>query len=315
MTIETWNGGTGNWNDATQWTPQQVPRPGDTARLLGGTVQIIGVDASNIPILDGWSLPALDQDATLDITNSIIGNVSLEGGNPVTPHGAAHAVFNLQGLVVFRGTMGIDNAGEGATLNVTMASDSALVNQGQWQLDQEGQATVNIAMAPGDLIINQGGIYAGSGMGSLTISGDASDWLVNDGTIAAGSEMVIGPTVVGNGTFEVAPQGAYLGTNVGAEFKGFVAAGETFAFGPQLSIEDLTLDHAREFLGTIANFAQGDTIEMPGVTATASQYQDGTLTLYNAHAPVAALHFAGSYDTSDFAFSTSNGATIITHSG
>ena len=53
-----WNGGTGNWNDPTLWTPQQVPRPGDFASLGGGTVYITNVNASDIPIIDGWNLEA-----------------------------------------------------------------------------------------------------------------------------------------------------------------------------------------------------------------------------------------------------------------
>ena len=131
--------------------------------------------------------------------------------------------------------------------------------------------------------------------------------------------MVIGPSVVGNGTLELAPVGFSYG-NATAEFKGLVGAGETFAFAPQTSLstsfpatDELTVDQAREFLGKIANFAQSDTIDLPGVTATGSQFRNGTLTLYNGHAPVAALHFAGSYAASDFAVSPSNGATIITH--
>ncbi len=259
-----WNGGTGNWNDPTLWTPQQVPRPGDYASLGGGTVYITNVNASDIPIIDGWNLEAfeqgdqsaLDQDTTLDITNSVIGDVRLEGGNPVTPHGTANAVWNLQGIVTFRGDMGIDNAGEGARLQVAVAPGSIVLNQGQWTLDREGPVTASIAMGHGAIINNQGGIFIGSGFGSnLTVSGDASDLLLNGGTISLPTETLIGPSVVGNGIFEIS---AGEGT---AEFKGLFGGGETFAFQPQTpfsalvpATEELIADQAREFLGNIAIF-------------------------------------------------------------
>lgn len=183
-------------------------------------------------------------------------------------------------------------------------------------------------MAPDGLLVNEGGIHVGSvGLGSLTISSRAADALVNDGTIAAGGTMVIGPSVIGNGTFEIGPPS--LGADSSAEFRNFVGGGETFAFATQsaafaaqsaadissASHEVLTLDHARAFLGTIANFAQGDTIDLPGVTATASRYQLGTLTLYDGHAPVAALHFSGTHALGDFVVSGGGGTTVVTHSG
>ncbi len=322
-----WNGGTGNWNDPTLWTPKQVPRPGDFASLGGGTVYITNVNASDIPIIDGWNLEAfqqgdqsaLDQDTTLDITNSVIGDVRLEGGNPVTPHGAANAVWNLQGIVTFRGDMGIDNAGEGAWLQVTVAPGSIVLNQGQWALNHEGPVTASIAMGPGSIIDNEGGIYIGIGFGRLTISGDVSDQIVNNGTIAAAGQMVIGPSVVGKGAFEMGADG-FLGQPAEAEFQGRVGPEQTFAFDPQPTQglqsslgQMLILDQAREFLGKIANFAPLDTIDLPGVTATGSQFRNGTLTLYNGHAPVAALHFTGSYAAGDFAVSSTNGATTVTH--
>ena len=33
----TWKGGTGNWFDASNWMPAQVPQSGDTATITSGT--------------------------------------------------------------------------------------------------------------------------------------------------------------------------------------------------------------------------------------------------------------------------------------
>lgn len=39
---KTWNGGTGNWNDAAMWTPSGVPAATDTVIFDGGTINLTG---------------------------------------------------------------------------------------------------------------------------------------------------------------------------------------------------------------------------------------------------------------------------------
>jgi hypothetical protein len=324
MATETWNGASGNWNDPTKWTPQVVPQAGDTAVLLGGTVDISSVDASNIDIVDSWNLTAfqqgdfsaLDRDATLDISNSVIGNVELVGGNPVTPHGAAIAHFNINGGVVFRGTFGVFDGGEGDNLTINMSPGSALVNQGQWYRFGEGPENTTINMSPGSFLVNQATINGTE----LTIAGNGpGDAIVNNGTIAISDSLVLGPLVAGTGTVELTGPDFFFDQGARAEFGGFVAPQQTFAFEkppfPWLSdLQNLTIDVAREFLGTIAGFSQGDDVRLNNLTATSEQYQNGVLTLYDGNAPVAALHFSGTHSQTDFTLASSNNTTTIAHS-
>lgn len=319
MTDETWNGGTGNWYDASLWSPAQVPQAGDTADLQGGTVQMDMVDASRITIYDGWKMPALDKDTTLDIGNSVLGNITLVGGNPVTPHGTPQAVFNIHGVAIFTGTIMPFDAGEGVVLSVNMAPASVLINTGQWNLASEGPAFVGINMSPADLILNQGVMDFGGEetAGNLTINADQkSDILVNAGTIILGGNATIDPAVIGTGNIELAGH-PLSGDTVHVDFKNIVSAGETLQFAslaPQyVGVEQLTLD-PQGFLGTITGFQAHDELVLPGVTATSEQYKAGVLTLFDAQRPVAALHVAGSYTSSSFALSSSNGTTVIQHS-
>jgi hypothetical protein len=320
MATETWNSGIGNWNDPSRWSPARVPQAGDTANLEGGTVAIGGVDAAAIKINDDWNrsavaqgdFAALDQDATLDISDSVLGDISLIGGNPVTIHGTARAVFNIHGVAVFQGTMAPVNGGEGAELNIALATGSVLINQGLWDFGA-GQLTT-IDMSPGSLILNQGTMVFGPG--TLTIAGDQhSDLLVNLGTIALEGNAVIEPSVIGHGTVEMG--GSFLiGQTNDIAFKGYVGAGETLQFMPPLAgtaSERLVIDQPREFLATIAGFGAGDAVVLQGVTASSEQFRNGVLTLYDGHHPAAALHFAGSYTAGDFAVASSSGATLIQH--
>jgi hypothetical protein len=323
MTTETWNGGSGNWNDPTKWTPQSVPQASDTAVLLGGTVDVSNVDASNILIWDSWNLAAfqqgdvsaLDQDATLDISNSVIGDVDLVGGNPVTPHGTAFAHFNINGGVIFRGTFGVVDGGEGDNLAINMSPGSALVNQGQWYRYGEGIENTTIDMSPGSALVNQATINGTD----LTIAGNGpGEAIVNNGTIAISNDLVLGPLVAGTGTIELTGPAFFLyPTAANAEFQGFVAPQQTFAFEKQPEgsyLQNLTIDVAREFLGTIAGFGQGDDVVLKSLTATSEQYKNGVLTLYNGKASVAALHFSGSHSQTDFTLASSNNTTTIAHS-
>jgi len=40
MTSLIWNGGTGSWFDAANWTPAQVPQSGDSATVTRGSIQL-----------------------------------------------------------------------------------------------------------------------------------------------------------------------------------------------------------------------------------------------------------------------------------
>ncbi len=303
MARVTWDGGAGSWDDPFQWTPERVPTPGDTADLPSGIVHINGVDASNITIIDDWIPPTIDQDATLDVSDSIIGNVIIAGGNPVTPHGVGTSTFNIGGGVLFDGTISASGI-EGGVLDINLGPGAILVNQGDLALDNEDVGSIIIAMSSGAVVVNEGEIHGGNGLQGVYIGGSFSDALVNDGTISTGSIATIGAAVLGTGEF--------VGGSGSAEFMGYVGSGQNYVFEP-LSTSTLKLDQPGEFFGTIVNFAEGETIELAGVSATASSYQNGSLTVLDGAAPVAMLRLNGTYADGDFGIAANgHGGTDVT---
>src|ERR1700693_5541692 len=78
QTNSSWNGGTGNWSNATDWTPNQVPNNG------GGNTYNVTIDSGGTDTL------TLDQNATINSlvlggnTSSIYSTLQDEGGNVVT---------------------------------------------------------------------------------------------------------------------------------------------------------------------------------------------------------------------------------------
>ena len=76
----------------------------------------------------------------------------------------------------------------------------------------------------------------------------------------------------------------------------------------------LELSNPMNFLGTIAGFALGDSIDLRLVAANTATLAGGVLTLKENLATVAKLHFSGSYSLADFHLgSDQHGGTTITH--
>src|SRR5712691_6502893 len=66
MANVTWNGGTGDWFTAANWSPSQVPQTGDTATVTSGSIQLTSNPADGITFnLDATGTP----NKILDVRN------------------------------------------------------------------------------------------------------------------------------------------------------------------------------------------------------------------------------------------------------
>jgi len=289
MTDKTWFGGTGSFTDARDWSPTGVPAAGDSITLGTGTLEVKDQNLLDIPLTMGSFYGA-----TLDLDDSILGNVGLTSiPAPSGELGGEHTI-NVSGIAVTAGTITTDgDIGDATTINI--GNHSSLLNIG----------TVDITPDFG---------------GTLIINGSHGSLVTNDGLIEVyggpGATITIGSNVVGFGTIElgVAAQQMFDTPTGTAEFKGSVGAEQTFKFSGDGTTEShvtLQIDMAEAFKATIADFTKTDTIDLRNTTVTSDRFNDGVLILNDGCDPVAHLHFAGSYTTGDFTTQAVGGDTLI----
>ena len=135
-----------------------------------------------------------------------------------------------------------------------------------------------------------------SGSGTLTASGQ----IINDGTInAVGGTLTLTGGITGTGVLGIAAGAALL-------LSGPVAATQTIAFASSGAPGTLVLATPAQVAACITGFANGDSIELVGVTATQVAYANGVLTMIGPGGPdnslraVASLDLAGTYAINSF---------------
>lgn len=184
QTNSIWNGGTGNWSTATDWTPNQVPNNG------GGNTYNVTIDSG------GTDTVTLDQNATIvslvlggAVGTSTLQNLSgtaeiLNITGPLTINGAGTLIFNNGSSLTAGGNS--SNAGLILLQNgSTMTISGNLMNSGPVTSDGS-QGTLTVI---GNLTSTGGGFN----LSTLTVSGNLT---------ASGTEEVsaIKLTVSGNMT-------------------------------------------------------------------------------------------------------------------
>jgi hypothetical protein len=295
MTEKTWFGGSGSFCDANDWSPTGVPVAGDTITLTAGTLDVKDRNLSDIPLTMGSF-----SGATLDLRNSVLGNVVLTSTPALSAETEGNHTIGVSGLSVFAGTVSTASSGyaefaDATTINIDR--DSTLLNIG----------TVSLGADYGE---------------TLDVNGSRKAFLLNDGLIdveggRGGAKVTIGTNVGGFGTIEVGVAAPLaLGYPAGTvEFAGHVGSGQTFEFsgheGSTTSYVLLQIDMAEAFKATIKDFTSTDTIELKNTTVTSDRFSDGVLTLSDGCHPVAHLHFSGSYTASDFTTQVVDGDTLI----
>jgi T5SS/PEP-CTERM-associated repeat protein len=195
-----WNGGSGSFTDATQWTDETDPDstgfsfPGtiDTAIISGG--EITGPEF-------------LELDFGSPVTLTVSGDVTFDtgvGGADVTTNtgdlivtsdgGLAGGVITNSGTITGAGAVGADSVTNSGIINVSFLE---AVTSGQPPLVNTGEITVNQLEVTGGTLINQGTLTAATSLledpaientGELQIGGFVgANTLSNTGTIIVGT--------------------------------------------------------------------------------------------------------------------------------
>ncbi|MCB8879442.1 hypothetical protein ACELLULO517_04300, partial [Acidisoma cellulosilytica] len=236
-----WNGGSGDWNDPSDWTPEQVPTTGDTATITGTiasdvlingneTVSVAGVTIDN-PLasleVDGYlSADTIALQAGTITDDGTIANatIALDGGSLDFGFGLLYndkiegaLVLGGSGTAEIQGTFaatGIDGTGPG-TITIDGADSTLLFNDATDSLDN---TTITIGSAGGLDSLSAGGVLTlGTGVVVQTtttafldvaLASDGAGTIINDGSIiadAASGEMDLeSPAFINNGAITVA---------------------------------------------------------------------------------------------------------------
>ena len=279
MTLKTWNGSKGNFKNPKDWTPKGIPAAGDDADITNGTVRIRNLDLTDITLR--VSSQSQSNPATLDIRNSIIGNLAIV---PQTPQQFPVADMNIRGTVTEDGFVQLGDFSSvvaGSTLDIDIANRHST-------------------------FINIGTINEGTGS-TFDVTGKGA--FENDGTLnVVGSNATIDTPITGTGTINIE-----IGINTHEAqltLGNSVSAGETVnVLGTALLLSD-----APEFLGQI-NLASPpppfglEEVTLQGVASTSASYDGSTLSVFNGPNLVASLRIA----TPDHLTVTSSGGnTFIT---
>ncbi len=197
MTSYTWNGVSGDWNDASNWIPAGgPPTASDEATINGTATDTITVD-------------------TVDVADSL----TLSDANATLNDDGASASLTIGGtLTMSNGTLNISPNGDGGSLTVGALSLSG----GALNIDSSGQLDLHgtLSQTGGTLTLNGGTISGGtidSTAGTLnldkgTLSGVTFDGPLNvRGSVnLANGTTVVGSSGSGPGTINVTDEEAHL---------------------------------------------------------------------------------------------------------
>jgi hypothetical protein len=275
-------------------------------------------------------------------------NGSLSSSNKVTADtlsnsGTIDIGGETTGRDVLDVTMGVAGFGTAGTLtgSVTLGDNSAIeFASGQistlaasaFLFLSGNDAFIEDSTAPGSnsALMGLASISAGAGLdlqsgASVTTTGS----LVNDGDVYLNydSTLSIGGTLTNNGsiTFEAGTfslAGAVSGTgsfgleDTNLQFDSSVSAGQSIS---DLSgADELTLEQAQSFAGTISGFGTGDTIDAANFLLSGTTFNfvensggtGGTLTLHDASL-TANILMTGKYSNSDFTLAPDSGTGTL----
>ena len=183
MTSLTWNGGTGSWFDAANWTPAQVPQSGDSATVTRGSIQLTSNPSDGVTFnLDAISSP----NNILDARNVTFGShftIVADGVNNVAITGSVvdQGQISVPKALGLLGHSASDLFTNQATINIHGGALSTAVN-----FTNSGQINVSSA-GPlfGHLDIGQ--TFTGTGSVSLSNGGGVQ---VSGGSVGSGQTFI-----------------------------------------------------------------------------------------------------------------------------
>lgn len=239
QTNSTWNGGTGNWSNATDWTPNTIPNNG------GGNTYNVTIDSG------GTDAVTLDQNATinslvLDGTYSSLTTLpgaaetlNITGSLTLGPEFSGGIQFNNGSSLIVGGNVTVGTPESCCSTVFTIAGGSSFVASGTFT-NYAGVATTgggNSFTVLGQFV-DQGGLSIGSGdvakLGSL----------VNDYAVSIASGATLNLTNEPNGITDIAAGSAY---GIGGTF----TAGSKNALGSLNSVEGSLFFSAGQTTNTI----------------------------------------------------------------
>ncbi|MFC0772263.1 T9SS type A sorting domain-containing protein [Terrimonas alba] len=137
--IRTWNGGNGNWNDATKWTPSGIPMETDILEFNSGTAAIFNVPAYSFKGIIVSSGEIILHGVTAGEPRVLLGDNSQNNALKVFK-GASLTIANNLGLELFNNAYArIDGTfivSAGATLNL---GESVVDGDGDFTIDKEAK--------------------------------------------------------------------------------------------------------------------------------------------------------------------------------
>jgi hypothetical protein len=179
-----WNGATGSWFDAANWTPAQVPQSGDSATVTRGSIQLTSNPSDGVTLnLDAISSP----NTILDARNVTLGShftIVADGVNDVAITGSVvdQGQISVPKALGLLGHSASDLFTNQATINIHGGMLSAVVN-----FTNSGQINVSSA-GPlfGHLDIGQ----AFTGTGSVSLSNGGGVQVSGGGSVGSGQTFI-----------------------------------------------------------------------------------------------------------------------------
>jgi T5SS/PEP-CTERM-associated repeat protein len=247
-----------------------------TLALANGANATIGVALATVSGTGGSSTN-YDNTGTLAVGVGGAGMVTIGADSSLEVDGGA----TIAGTVV---------VGQTATDTALLAMTGTLAVAATGEVSLGGPLATVRASA---VTIAAGGSLSGAG----TLSGDGGGngtvmraGITNDGLIAAtGGTLLVYGAVAGTGMLAAQADTALT-------LQAAVGSGQTLTFGAAALA---TLDDVGAFQGTITGFAVGDILDLASTEATGALWNDGTLTLATAGAPIV-LNVAGDYAANAF---------------
>ncbi len=349
-----WQGGSGAWQTLGNWADitsgkasgaASLPNPDDVVSIAstpaitvsgGGQVRSLSVGGtvalSGSYTADTLAVVALPTGS--GIGAPIAGSVSLQGSMRAASAtftgdfamSGAGTTFEVAGMLGMPVTLFALNGGIFPYFGGLTLSDHASARLG-------GLSMAALAIAPSDapsITIDAtsaleigttgspapGALSVDAGL-SIDLTGTLSANMVNSGKVHVVGDVlhpmrVLGG-VLGAGTIDAADSGAGNGLEIG----GIVGAGQVIAMGG--AADAVTLDAPGLFAGTIAGFAPGETIALPG-SITAAQFDAGTpghvgsatINLFSGATGVGSITLSGDYLGSSFHFNSGTAHASVT---
>jgi hypothetical protein len=223
--VITWTGGhagvDNNWTDSLNWSPQQVPGPGDTADFTGGASSIVcNIDQSatvaSIIMDSAWATMGgtVNAQANLTVTGDFIMDGDIFEGNGAVTIGGSNSTWG-EGAILL-GTGGLTNNG-----TLTMSGNKSISLGGTGTLTNNG--TINEGLTSG-MSINSGAVL--NNTGTLDFTADASISNGGGGTITStGTVEKTGGTGTSSITCALNSTGGTIDAESGTLWIGVAAGG------------------------------------------------------------------------------------------